>query len=218
MARVRGNGEGKPVVAIDIDGTLGDYHAHFLWFAEQWMGRPMPSAQDLNTGLRLHKFMGVQLALYRECKLAYRQGGLKRFMPAYYGVQKLAADVHALGAEVWICTTRPYLRLDNIDPDTREWLRRNGIKYDAVLFGENKYPELWRQAGTRVAAVLEDLQELHAQATARFPEADVILRSQPYNMHIEGVLRAGTIPQAGVMIASAIARWYSGRPDRVLTS
>ena len=111
----------------------------------------MPKQDEINPGMRLHKFMGVTLRDYRECKLAYRQGGLKRFMPCYPGASELATALRRRGAEVWICTTRPYLRLDSIDPDTREWLRRNKIKYDAILYGDDKYRELKRQAGPRVA-------------------------------------------------------------------
>lgn len=178
---MRTNGHGKPIVALDIDGTLGDYHSHFLTFAANWVGRPMPSPDDINPGLRLHKFMGIPLRTYRECKLAYRQGGLKRWMPCYDGASELTRAIRRTRSEVWICTTRPYLRLDNIDPDTREWLRRNGIQYDAVIYGDNKYSELKRQVGPRVAGVLEDLPELYEEAIRLLPEAWVCLRDQPYN-------------------------------------
>lgn len=171
----------KPVVALDIDGSLGDYHGHFLWFAEQWLNKPMPKPDEINPGMRLHRFMNVPLRTYRECKLAFRQGGLKRFMPCYPGAAELSVAIRKAGAEVWICTTRPYLRLDNIDPDTQEWLRRNGIKWDHILYGEDKYRELKRQAGIRVAGVLEDLPQLWTEAHRLFPEALVLLREQPYN-------------------------------------
>jgi hypothetical protein len=171
----------KPIIALDIDGTLGDYHAHFLWFAANYLGRPMPHPEELNPGLRLHKFMGVTLREYREAKLAYRQGGVKRWMPCYDGASELTRAIRRKGAEVWICTTRPYLRLDNIDPDTREWLRRNKIQYDGLLYGDDKYRELKRQVGFRVAGVLEDLPELWTEARRLFPQAYVCLRDQPYN-------------------------------------
>lgn len=215
------NGDGRPVVALDIDGTLGDYHAHFLWFAERWFGREMPSATEFNPGLRLHKFMKVRLADYRQCKLAYRQGGLKRWMPVYDGASELTRAIQRAGAEVWICTTRPYLRLDNIDPDTREWLRRAGIRYDAVLFGEDKYRELKRQAGNRVAAIVDDLPELWAQANAIFMPDDVArssaahwpgiyLRNQPYNFHVETEMRIADLRmEAQDKIVSDILLWQA---------
>lgn len=192
---MRTNGHGKPVVALDIDGTLGDYHGHFLRFASGWFGIKFPDPEEINPGLPLHAFMEVGVREYRECKLAYRQGGLKRTMPAYIGASQLTRDIRAAGAEVWICTSRPYLRLDNIDPDTREWLSRNGIEYDAVLFDTldgkgTKYRELARQAGDRVCAVMDDLPEMIYEARQHLPHAHRYLRDQPYNKHAE--LTAGS--------------------------
>lgn len=205
------NGHGRPVVALDIDGTLGDYHGHFLRFAEGWYGRPMPSPEEMNPGLPLHKFMRTTKRTYRECKLAYRQGGMKRTMPCYSGASDLTRALRKAGADVWICTTRPYLRLDNIDPDTREWLRRNRIQYDYVIYGEDKYKELRRQVGLdRVVSVLDDLPEM-AIAADKIISANVYLRDQPYNRHIcaemRGFLRVGTMEEAQKYILEDIQDW-----------
>lgn len=195
---LRSNGHGKPIVALDIDGTLGDYHGHFLRFAEGWFGQSFPAPSTSNPGLKLWEFMGVDVADYRLCKLAYRQGGLKRTMPPYEGAAQLTDMLrNKLGAEVWICTTRPYMRLDNIDPDTREWLMRSGVQYDAVLFDTlagkgTKYAELRRQAGDRVACIADDLPEMLQAAREQFPtltpagqeSTRLLLRDQPYNRHV----------------------------------
>lgn len=195
---MRTNGHGVPVVALDIDGTLADYHGHFLDFASNWVGRPMPDAAELNPGHPLWVHMNVTQETYRACKLAFRQGGLKRWMPAYAGANRLTSDIKSLGAEVWICTTRPYLRLDNIDPDTREWLFRNGIGYDAVIFDRvnekgSKYEELWRQAGNRVKAVIDDLPEM--VASAQHLGFNTMIRDQPYNRHVNGPRRVFSCTQ-----------------------
>lgn len=202
----------KPIIALDIDGTLGDYHSHFLWFAERYLGKPMPSPDDINPGLRLHKFMGVTSRAYREVKLAYRQGGLKRWMPCYDGASELTTALRRKGAEVWICTTRPYQRLDNIDPDTREWLRRNKIQYDGLLYGDDKYRELKKQVGWRVAGVLEDLPELWAEARKLFPKSWVCLRDQPYNRvagdgPIQSSLGIRDLEQAKEVLLDALIEW-----------
>lgn len=140
----------------------------------------MPSPIEVNPGLPLHRFMRTSKHTYRQCKLAYRQGGLKRSMPVYPGARELTVQLRRAGAEVWICTTRPYLRLDNIDPDTRHWLRRNRIQFDGVLYGHNKYRDLVRAVGTdRVVAVLDDLPAMLEQA--RGLGLYTICRQQPYN-------------------------------------
>lgn len=173
----------KPVVALDIDGTLGDYHGQFLQFAADWYGRPMPDPSEINPGLPLHKFMETSKATYRQCKLAYRQGGLERSMPAYDGASELSHELRRCGVELWVCTTRPYLKLDTQSPNTLHWLRRNKIQYDHLLSGPHKYRDLVKQIGgaDRVVAVLDDLPEMHDQADSLGLPA--ILRSQPYNQH-----------------------------------
>lgn len=205
------NGEGKVVVALDIDGTLGDYHVHFLRFAEAWLGRPMPSPSQTNPALRLHTFMGVSLRVYRECKLAYRQGGLKRSMPVYEGAAELTRDIRKLGAEVWLCTTRPYLRLDNIDPDTREWLRRNNIRYDAILYGDDKYKELKRQVGPRVGMVVDDLPEMCAVADKLGFRTAV--RDQPYNRYLDWPVRVHSCEEIWKIVQSDIDDWKAEIDD-----
>jgi phosphoglycolate phosphatase-like HAD superfamily hydrolase len=172
----------KPVVALDLDGTLGDYHLHFTRFAREWTGRPMPEPEDINPGEPFHKHLGLSKDTYRQCKLAYRQGGMKRSMPVYPGASEMIRRFRQAGAGVWICTTRPYLRLDNIDPDTRHWLRRNHIQYDGVLYGHNKYRDLARDVGADdVVAVLDDLVAMLDQASDLGMPA--YLRDQPYNRY-----------------------------------
>lgn len=170
----------RRIVALDIDGTMGDYHGHFLRFAEGWYGRTMPNPRSNTQGVPLYKWMSTSKGTYRECKLAYRQGGLKRSMPCYHGMSELTHKIRRAGMEVWICTTRPYLRLDNIDPDTRHWLRRNLIQYDAVIYGQNKYRDLVKNVGKeRIVCVVDDLPELITQAAAL--DLGTIMMDQPYN-------------------------------------
>ncbi|QHB37484.1 phosphatase [Mycobacterium phage Leopard] len=195
----------KPVVAIDIDGTLGDYHGHFLHFAEAWYGRPMPAADDINPGLPLHKFMRTSKATYRQCKLAYRQGGLERSMPVYPGAAELTRCLRKAGAEVWLCTTRPYLKLDTQSPNTQHWLRRNKIQFDHLLSGPHKYRDLVKQVGAqRVIGVLDDLPEMYEQAESLGLEP--ILRDQPYNRHVV-FNRVKDLDIALIALRGRVFRW-----------
>lgn len=169
----------RPVFGIDIDGTLGEYHGHFLRFAEGWLGRDL-SPYTYSGGMSLAAHMGVSKARYREVKLAYRRGGLKRSMPCYPGASELTAGLRKAGAVVVICTTRPYLQLENIEPDTTEWLRRNRIQHDYVISGEHKYRTLKGIYGKdNIVAVLDDLPEMIRQAESCGLQG--VLRCQPYN-------------------------------------
>jgi hypothetical protein len=141
--------------------------------------------------------------------LAYRQGGLKRGMPCYPGFADLSRSIRKAGGEVWICTTRPYLRLDNIDPDTRHWLRRNKVQFDGVLWGEHKYRDLVRIVGAeRVLAVVDDLPEMITQAEmATSGRTLAILRDQPYNRYATGPARVTDLVEAKEMIMEALRIW-----------
>lgn len=218
---MRTNGDGKPVVAIDIDGTLGDYHTNFLTFADMYFTSScgswveMASRMD-NPGLPLWEWMGIPQRDYRDAKLAYRQGGWKRWMPVYEGAARMTEVIRSeLGAEVWLCTTRPFLRLDNVDPDTREWLRRNNIQYDALIFDPmheedgTKYDELARQVGDRVASIVDDLPEMIWNARSAFVNLSPILRDQPYNRNFTPTFarRVNTILTMTAAITHDVCTW-----------
>jgi FMN phosphatase YigB (HAD superfamily) len=197
----------KPVVAIDIDGTLGDFHGHFLRFAQEWYGRAMPDPTEINPGLPLHKFMRTSKATYRQCKLAYRQGGLERSMPAYPGASELTVQLRRGGCEVWICTTRPYLKHDTQSPNTVHWLRRNGIQWDHMLSGPHKYRDLVKQVGKeRVVAVLDDLPEMIEQANSL--GLWTMIRDQPYNRHFQWHYRAHDLFEAQRTIVNQELDWW----------
>ena len=169
-------------MALDIDGTLGDYHGHFTRFAEQWMGREMPDPAENTHGVPLWQWLGMSKANYRKCKLAFRRGGLKRSMPAYKDADLVTRYIRKeLRCSLWICTSRPYLALETIDEDTRHWLRRNGVQYDEVIWGEHKYRDLVRAVGReRVRLVVDDLPPMIAQAVGLGLSAAI--RTQPYNL------------------------------------
>jgi hypothetical protein len=214
----------KPVVAIDLDGTLGPWHEHFRQFIQRYTGRlcppdhvPTPGSCPLwqwNGTVPFYKWLGVSKGTYRQAKIAFRQGGFKRWMPAYPHASDLTCNVRKAGGEVWICTTRPYLRLDNIDPDTRHWLRRFRIQYDGVIFGENKYRDLVNIVGAdAVVAVLDDLPEQVAKAGGLHLRP--LLHAQPYNdspaqpvgMHVPRV----NLYDASSLLCGVVQEWKEKR-------
>lgn len=175
----------RPVVVVDIDGTLADYHDHFLRFLEEYLGvEEHPRSYD--GAISFKQFCvytyGITGDVWSDIKLAYRQGGQKRTMPIFDWAQVLTGVVRWEGAELWIATTRPYLRLDNIDPDTRAWIDRNHIEYDHLIYDKYKYRVLSEQVDpNRVIAVLDDLPHKHAEARTCFGTAVPILKGSKYN-------------------------------------
>lgn len=162
----------KPVVGLDIDGTLLAYHSHFLRFAAGYLGTWDPDDPEFlryDARIPLHTYLRVSKATYRKCKLAYRRGELKRSLSPlprpYPQAGALTRELRRWGCEVWLCTTRPYLSYDAVDEATRHNLRRNGVQYNGLIWGEHKYRELVRTVGKqRIIGVLDDIPEMCQQS------------------------------------------------------
>lgn len=169
----------KPVFGFDLDGTLGYYHRHFLNYASGYLGRELDPNYDGT--VPLHRWCGVSKERYRRIKLAYRKGSLKRSMPPIEWASELTHEVARWGVDVYICTSRPYLAYDNVDEDTRWWLRHNRMRCKGVLWGERKYLELSRMVGKpAVVTVLDDLPEMCDQAAKVF-EQPPVFAVRPHN-------------------------------------
>lgn len=206
----------KPIVAIDIDGTLGDYHGHFLRFAAEWTGKDIEAL--LYGSLKMYGgdmpfreyckvLFDIDDATYRQIKLAYRQGGMKRSMPILTGARALCWAVRDAGAELWITTTRPYLSLDNIVPDTVEWLRRYEIEYDHMLFDADKYEVLASRVDSgRVVAILDDLPEMINAAADHIGSHVPILVSGKFNYQCRAVVTS-TLDACADIVLGRIAFW-----------
>ena len=86
-------------------------------------------------------------------------------------------QVRGMGAEVWIATSRPWMRLDNIDPDTRHWLQRNSIPWDYMIYGDDKYHQLVdRVDRTRIVGVVDDLKDQCEEAAKATDDALVVFQ------------------------------------------
>lgn len=153
----------KPVVVFDIDGTWADYHQAFHSFCAHYfdisLGHCLSECYWDGNG-EFEEHIGITKAQYREAKLAYRQGGNKRWLYAWASMTELAQQLRSQGCEIWVATTRPWSSLSNIDPDTQEWLRRQRVVVDGLVFGETKYHQLCEALDTdRIVACIEDLPD-----------------------------------------------------------
>lgn len=204
----------KPVVAVDIDGTIADYHLHFLQFARNYLLREIPRDVPVYDGEGTFRdwfcwTFKVDVRTWHDIKLAYRQGGMKRNQPVLPGGDTFVNDLRRLGIEVWLTTTRPYLRLDNIDPDTRFWLNAHGIKFDGLLFDEDKYSVLFhRLHRDRVIAIVDDLEEQYDAAANIFGENIPILRSQYFNRAIRRPNMGDSLSRILTIIQGRLHEWH----------
>lgn len=193
-----------PVVALDLDGTLGDYHEHFRAFATMWTGREVVWDPSINGSFATQ--LGMSKATYRKCKLAYRMGGLKRSMPVFEGAAELTRLIRSRGVMVIACTTRPYLQMTTIDGDTRHWVRRSRLQVDGIIYGEHKYRDLVKGVGKeRIICALED--DLSQIKVANSLGLQTIMRVNEANRQFtppEGQAHASDLVMARCMILAKI--------------
>ena len=204
----------KPVVAIDIDGTLADYHDHFLDFAVKWLGHnyTKPRGARAYDGSEPHRewftrTMDVDVTTFRAIKLAFRQGGMKRTMPIYRESVETINAVRSMGAEIWLTTTRPWERFDRVDPDTRHWLSEHNIEFDGLIYDDAKMSALAdRVDPDTVVAVVDDLIEVLEEAHQLFDNAVTILRKTIHNRGVNWT-REGYMDKIQGWIEESIDKW-----------
>jgi len=198
----------RPVVALDVDGTMARYHEAMEAFMAMYLPSPptFHSREKYDGVGEFRDWFGLDERTYSDAKLAFRSGGFKRWMPAFPYASSLTADLKAAGCEVWITTTRPWLRMDNMDPDTREWLRRNRIHYDYLMFDEDKYGTLADLVGKdRIVAILEDQEDqLERCAQLGLP---AIFRKTIYNRAIHHEPSVVSLKHARDTILERVEQW-----------
>lgn len=171
----------RPIAAWDIDGTMGKYHEQFVDFLQDYFDRHFKS--DWDGKGNWEDFLGISREQYREAKLAYRQGGFHRWMPVHQGMNTVVNAMRAADVEVWVTTTRPYLRHDSVDPDTREWLLRNSFPFEHLLYDEDKYAKLASIVDpSRVIAVVDDIPSQYLAAQHELGTQVPILVDRYHNL------------------------------------
>lgn len=195
-----------PIGVVDIDGTLSEYHwslANFAW--NYWNIPPKLISWD---GLgNFEDYIEITQEQYREAKLAYRQGGYKRVAPLQKDALGFMQYMRSLPMELWIATTRPWSKLDNVDPDTRFWLDRHGIQFDHLLFHDTKYEQLATIVDPdRVAFVVDDLPDKLEEAAAYLPNAYRFQVQRPHNRYGTGG-RPGDLMEIAYWAEGALAEW-----------
>lgn len=175
-----------PIVAWDIDGTLSEYHRHLYGMICSYYSIMEPRTDDWDGRDDYERWMDLSRDAYRDAKLAFRQGGFKRWAPSFPGIEDanyiMEVYRHTQQVEVWITTTRPWNRMDNVDPDTRHWLNLNFPCYDHLLYGDDKYWQLARIVDpSRVVLIVEDLPDKYEQAVDQFGIEVPLLIERPHN-------------------------------------
>jgi hypothetical protein len=116
----------QPCVLLDIDGIISDYPRCYLtWITEHYGHTPT-------------EYRNLDIISKDNMKRAYRQSGAKRDQPVLPGAKELLDRIHLAGINIILITMRPYAEYYQIYPDTLEWLQKNDLPYDAILWARDK--------------------------------------------------------------------------------
>ncbi len=138
------NLDGK-IAGIDIDGVLADYPHYFLRYVRKNAKTDL-KVEDLND-YNLYQELGLPIELTKQLKHDFRQSGQLANVPLIPGAKKMLDSLHKNGYNIVLLSARPYKQYKRIFADTKEWLDKNNLYHDAIIWGEDKCSKLIREFG-----------------------------------------------------------------------
>lgn len=144
------------IAGVDIDGVLADYPRSYIEFINSELGTNYDTSgvADYDIG----KALGLPVELAMELKDKYRQTGQKRYIPVCEGAKQFLEWLKQQGYTIVLLTSRPYKKYKRIFADTQEWLAKNGLVYDVIIWDETKHERLLKEFGVdRVEFFVDDV-------------------------------------------------------------
>lgn len=137
----------KDTVILDIDGVLADYRTGLL----QWINKNLPELQKLtehhlgrNDTWVDYKSMGISYREWLQVLETFRMSRGKVFIPTFDWADTFTQVMRAEGYFIVLLTSRPIDIYSNIYLDTVQWLQKNNLDYDLLLWCRNKSEMIFR--------------------------------------------------------------------------
>lgn len=181
------------IVGVDIDGVLAAYPDHFIDFINKRAGTNYKT-EEL-TQYNLYQAFDLPEDYMRKLKDEFRQTGEKRNIPVIDGAREFLQNLKAQGYHVVLLSARPYKKYRRIFADTQEWLNKNGLVHDAILWDEDKCNRLIREFGEGNVKFFVEDHIKNANDVAKLTK--VYLLNKKYNQGdtVEGVVRVDNLNQ-----------------------
>jgi uncharacterized HAD superfamily protein/NTP pyrophosphatase (non-canonical NTP hydrolase) len=165
------------IVVLDLDGVIANHFPHLIKYYNEKRGTSYPEGESY-----LSPIVGTEE--YYRIKHEYIEEGMFREVPVYEGAREFVKGLKKMGLKVVIVTGRPYKQYKRVYADTMEWLKKNGIPFDAIYWTKDK-ADLARSLGITPVAFIEDEKEQAADITRKGFKC--ILIDRPYNRDYNGV-------------------------------
>lgn len=158
------------ICIIDIDGVLNTYPDCYLEFVDKEYGYHFETLNEMKDWLGY--------AEYKRIKEAYRTSGYKESLVVSSGAVEFMKHLKEQGYYIIILSARPVDRYNTLIMQTTNWLKKNEIEYDYLMFNGSKNLEII-QKFDNVEFVVED-NRYYANSIAKHGY-QVFLVSNRYN-------------------------------------
>lgn len=114
------------IALVDIDGVLAQFPEYFIKCFNK----------EHNTDYKYYDDIPIEMRnVYKEY---YRASGMKAQIPLLNNAKEFLCELKNKDYTVILFTNRPVYLYKNIAYDTTKWATINNLKYDAILFAEDK--------------------------------------------------------------------------------
>jgi len=127
----------KKVCAIDLDGVIVDFPNCFIDYVNKKLKKRFNNLYDIKKGVSNKKYLWL--------KDEYRKSGIKQHVSIIKGSKEFIDRLVKIGYSIIILTKRPYKQYFRIFADTKINLDKNKIKYDGILFDDEKHKRIVKE-------------------------------------------------------------------------
>jgi uncharacterized HAD superfamily protein len=138
----------RKTVFIDIDGVLATWPIDYINFVNDKLGTKYKTLPELKSS--------TDKKQQYDLKTEYRLTGQKKALGIIPGAKDMLEKLNEF-YNIVLLTARPYKKFFRIYADTLEWLTNKGLKYDCIIFDEEKEKYIINNfKDSNVAFVIDD--------------------------------------------------------------
>ncbi|NCC70307.1 hypothetical protein EOM09_01880 [bacterium] len=181
----------KKILCIDIDGIIADYPRSFINFIESKINKKVIiNFTEYKLYDIIQKATGLSKKKIEKLKHEYRVTGYKRNISLIKDAKKY---INLLAKEytIVLLSARPYEKYPRIFSDTIFWLKKNRIKYNAILWDVKKEERMLKEL-PHTLYMIEDCGENAIKIAIN--KKKVILLNKDYNQNFKhkNIIRVNT--------------------------
>ena len=122
------------VCGFDVDGVLNYYPDPWVRFLSDRLNRKFNTLNEAKNE--------IPYAVYKALKYDYRECGIKTTLKVRAGAKEVLDALKADEYDIIILTSRPFRTHRSLFKQTTDWLDKNGLVYDGLISGADKYARI----------------------------------------------------------------------------